>query len=103
MDWLFKRSAALIDLTSPDLPPYSPVLLASRLQRPIARWLDWWHGHGDWHQADYFRCHGCRALVTWKAIAHGGCDCKSSAKLSPVRMTRWIKCRLIFAPWTARH
>ena len=90
---------AYVDLTAPDLPPYDPLRFARWYERAIARWLGAWHGHGDWHQADYFRCHGCRRLVSWNAIRHGGCGCGISGKLSPARLPWWRKLYIIVAPW----
>ncbi len=69
----------------------------------LERWLRWWHGRGMAEQDPYFRCHGCRRIVTWKAIAQGGCTCKLSNKLSPAAL-RWDeRVRLLVLPfWCVR-
>ena len=67
----------------------------------IEKWLQYWHGVGEEHQHDYYRCHGCRRVVTWTAIKHGGCDCGISTKLSPARLRRREKVLLVLWPWGA--
>lgn len=66
------------------------------------RWLAYWHGRGAPHQHEYFRCEGCRRLVTWRRIHAGGCRCRSSIKLRPAMLSRADKARLLWAPWTVR-
>ena len=65
----------------------------------MGRWLVYWHGRGGHHQHDYYRCHGCLRIVTWKAIWRGGCTCKLSSKLSPAALRWWEKGRLLVLPW----
>ena len=66
----------------------------------LKRWLESWHGSGEAHQGQYFRCHGCLRIVTWTAIRQGGCTCKVSNKLSPAALTVRDKIRLLVAPWS---
>jgi len=63
------------------------------------RWLRWWHGEGEAHQYQFYRCHGCRALVTWHQIRAGGCPCHESSKISPTHLRLGAKARLLFLPW----
>ena len=64
-----------------------------------ARWLAWWHGEGEPHQYQFYRCHECRKLVTHFHIETGGCRCKAY-KISPARLSRTDKVLALFAPWT---
>ena len=64
----------------------------------IVRYLTYWHGRGEPEQHDYYRCHGCRRLVTWHAIRKGGCLCGLSNKLGPAVLTTWEKVRLLLLP-----
>jgi len=73
------------------------------VEPPLARWLQAWHGQGAPHQADYYRCHGCRRLVTHVVIRQGGCDCGMSNKLSPAVLRWQDKVRLLCLPWTLRR
>lgn len=69
----------------------------------LDRWLVWWHGRGEAHQYQYYRCHGCRWLVSWHAIRKGGCTCGVSTRLSPARLTSWEMVRLVVLPfWGVR-
>lgn len=72
--------------------------------RPLlVRWLHWWHGHGEPTQHAYYRCHGCQRVITWQAIRKGGCTCGLGHKLSPARLSWWLKLRLIVLPfWCVR-
>ena len=63
------------------------------------RWLRWWHGTGEPHQYQVYRCHACRALVTWHQIRAGGCPCHESSKISPTHLRLGAKARLLFLPW----
>jgi hypothetical protein len=69
------------------------------IEDALLAWLTRWHGRGEAHQFDYFRCHGCRRIVTHQAIRKGGCPCDLSNKLSPARLRWWEKVRLVVAPW----
>ncbi len=69
------------------------------LDRALYAWLVHWHGRGEPSQHDYYRCHGCRRVVTWRAIKTGGCRCDLSHKLSPARLSWWDKTRLVLLPW----
>lgn len=64
------------------------------------RWLAYWHGRGEAHQKEYYRCLACRRLVTWARIRRGGCRCKESYKISPAMLTWAEKARLLWLPWT---
>lgn len=64
----------------------------------LVAWLIRWHGRGEGDQAEYYRCRGCRRIITWRAIQKGGCDC-GSRHLSPARLAWWEKVRLVLLPW----
>ena len=69
-------------------------------EKLLKRRLDKWHGVPDAaYQYAYYRCLGCRALVTWAAIKKGGCYCGESNRLAPARLTRWEMIRLTLFPW----
>ena len=70
------------------------------IEAPLRQWLQWHHGVGEPWQHDFYRCHGCRRVVTWTSIHQGGCDCGISNKLSPTRVRFVEKCRLLVLPWT---
>lgn len=63
------------------------------------RWLAHCHGVGEASQHDFFRCEGCRGLVTWHRIRSGGCPCMSS-RIRPAVLTLGEKARLLLLPWT---
>ena len=63
------------------------------------RWLRAWHGTGDVHQYEFFRCQGCRRLVTFHHISTGGCACRESSKVSPAALRWGDKTRLLYLPW----
>lgn len=76
---------------------------AGRVATLLLRWLTYWHGVGDVHQYRYYRCQGCRRIVTHKAIAQGGCICGLSTRLSPYhppQMRWWTVLRLLVFPWS---
>lgn len=63
-------------------------------------WLVWWHGAGEVHQYQFYRCHACRRLVTFHIIRSGGCACLESSKISPTKLGWLTKARILYAPWT---
>ena len=63
-------------------------------------WIRYWHGEGEPHQYQFYRCHGCRKIVTHRHIATGGCACHESIKISPANLRRGEKLRLLFWPWS---
>lgn len=68
----------------------------------LNRWLTHWHGRGEPDQWAYYRCQGCKRLVSWKAIRKGGCTCGESNKLMPTgppSLSRWRIAALILFPW----
>ena len=68
---------------------------------PIGRrWLAYWHGEGEAHQYQFYRCHGCRRMVTYHIIRSGGCRCFESAKVSPTKLSVVDKVRLLYVPWS---
>lgn len=67
----------------------------------LHRWLVYWHGRGEAHQHDYYRCEGCHRIVSWKAIEKGGCSCDLGNKLHEARLKWHEKVRLILCPWSA--
>jgi hypothetical protein len=70
------------------------------LERRIEAYLARWHGRGDTHQYEYYRCLGCRRIVTWRQISRGGCDCQLSNKLVPANVRWWELARMLVAPWS---
>lgn len=76
-------------------------VLSLSLVHPLGRrWLAYWHGVGAPHQHQFYRCHACRRIITWRRIRTGGCPCRESYKISPA-MLRWQeKARILWLPWT---
>ncbi len=70
------------------------------IEATLGRWLVWWHGEGEAHQYQFYRCHACRRFVTWHVIRSGGCFCHESAKISPTKLRVRDKARLLLLPWT---
>ena len=66
----------------------------------LTRWLISWHGSGEAHQYMFYRCHGCRSLLTWRRIRAGGCACRISNKVSPAVLAWREKARALVLPWT---
>lgn len=64
----------------------------------LVAWLTHFHGRGEPHQHDYFRCATCRRIVTWQGIRKGGCPCGGPRQVSPAALTWWEKCRLLLLP-----
>lgn len=56
-----------------------------------------WHGEGEPHQADLFRCESCKGLVTWNMIRAGNTCC--SSRLRPTNPRFFEKVRLFLFPW----
>jgi len=67
--------------------------------RWIRRWLAHWHGLGEPTQHEYYRCEGCRAVVTWYRIRSGGCRCRESYRMRPAMLTWREKATLVLVPW----
>jgi hypothetical protein len=63
-------------------------------------WLAYWHGEGEAHQYQFYRCHACRRLVTYHIIRSGGCTCHESSKISPTKLGLLSKARLLYVPWS---
>ena len=74
----------------------------NHLELWVQRWLNYWHGQGEAWQYRYYRCHGCRQVVTQHAIELGGCNCGLSKKVSPARLLFGDKVKLLCVPWTFR-
>lgn len=72
--------------------------MLATVEKHLFNRLVYYHGRGDPHQHDYYRCQGCRRIVTWHAIRRGGCPCELSNKLSPALLSRWEKARLVLFP-----
>ena len=66
------------------------------------RWLAYWHGEGAAHQHQFYRCQGCRRLVTWHRIHRGGCRCQESYKVAPAVLTLRDKAKVLLLPWSVR-
>jgi hypothetical protein len=75
-------------------------VVALQLPRVGRPWLLYWHGLGAAHQHEFFRCEGCRRLVTWHLIATGGCRCRQSIRLRPAVLSVADKARLLLLPWS---
>ena len=71
----------------------------TKIETWLRAWLAWWHGIGEAHQIQFFRCKECRRLVTWRRIRLGGCLC-GSAVIRPAVLLRREKARLLLLPWT---
>jgi len=69
------------------------------LEPGLRRWLVWWYGEGHAEQELFYRCEGCRRLISWSAIRQGGCVCGISHKISTTYVTRWERLKLIVTPW----
>lgn len=59
-----------------------------------------WHGEGEAHQLDLYRCMGCRRIVTWNMIRSGERCC--AGRLAPTNPTFWETLGLFLAPWRYR-
>lgn len=70
------------------------------MERLLGWWLVYWHGEGEPHQYQFYRCHGCRNIVTHRLIVTGGCPCEESSKISPAKLRLGEKARLLLMPWT---
>jgi len=68
-------------------------------------WIERWlrkkfvqlHGEGEPHQADFYRCHVCGALVTWNKIRKADLCC--DGRLVPVNPRRWEVVKVFLFPW----
>lgn len=56
-----------------------------------------WHGEGEGHQADLFRCEGCGGLVTWRMIREGRACC--ARRMRPTNPRFFEAIRLFIFPW----
>jgi len=56
------------------------------------------HGEGEAHQADLYRCITCGSLVTWNKIRSGELCC--GGRVRPSNPTLLEKIQLLVAPWT---
>lgn len=78
------------------------LLLAFGLfEAPLLRWLERWHGHPEPWQAQFYRCQGCRRVVTHSAIARGGCGCRlpGCGRVNPTALWRREKLAVLLLPW----
>ena len=79
------------------------VALWPAIERGLARWLAYWHGPGADNQYQFYRCHGCRGLVTHAMIAKGGCHCRMGRnRVSPTSLSVTEKARALVVPWSLR-
>jgi len=69
------------------------------IERLAKKWLDYNYDNGDEHQYQFYRCDGCKGLVTWKTIRQGGCDCGLGRNLHPACLSLFEKFKLLFMPW----
>lgn len=72
------------------------------LEAPFKRWLDHCHGTAPdpVRQRQFYRCEGCKGIVTWHQIARGGCDCGIGSRVRAAALTWHEKVRLLVLPWT---
>lgn len=68
----------------------------------LEKWLkDWfvkWHGEGEEHQAQVYRCLACGRLMTWTKIRKAEICC--AGRMSPTHPKLWEKFQLLVLPWT---
>ncbi len=84
---------------APHCWPMEP-LNASPLQQWVRQWFVYCHGEGEPHQADAYRCMGCRRLITWHMIRRGWrCPC-GAGEMRVARLRWYEKLRLLVLPWT---
>lgn len=79
-------------------------MLGERIDAKLRDYLEWWHGKPDnpESQVAYYRCLGCRGLVTWNGIRKGGCNCGTSNKVRGAILKWHEKVRLLMMPWSYR-
>ncbi len=92
----------LAEEPAPHCWPMEP-LNVTPYQAPLRRWLVSWHGEGEPHQADAYRCSGCGRLITWKLIKSGGTCVCGAAEMRPTNLSLMEKLRFILLPFTLRH
>ncbi len=63
----------------------------------IRKWFVYWHGEGEKHQADLYRCITCGHLVTWTQIKKGWGCC---GRIRPTNARFLEALRLLVLPWT---
>jgi hypothetical protein len=68
------------------------------MKNPIRAWLVKWHGEGEEYQHDFYRCDGCKKLISWKKIRAGGCRC-GSYRMRPAFATLFEKVKILVTPW----
>ena len=70
-------------------------------ESPLARWLALWHGQPEPWQHQFFRCQGCRSVVTHAAIRAGGCPCRQPGcgRVSPTALRLREKAFVLLLPW----
>jgi len=56
------------------------------------------HGEGEAHQADFYRCITCGRLMTWKRIRTRDVCC--TGRLCKTNPTWWETVRILALPWT---
>jgi hypothetical protein len=64
----------------------------------LRRWFIRWHGVGEAHQWDLYRCNSCSRLVTWNQIRKGSLCC--ARRIIPTNPTIFETFRLLVLPWT---
>jgi hypothetical protein len=65
------------------------------------RWLAFWYGTYEANQFGFYRCDGCRRIVSWRGIRGGGCGC-GAIRLRPAILSLPEKARLLYLPWLGR-
>lgn len=64
----------------------------------LRKWFVYWHGEGEKHQLDLYRCLACHKLVTWTHIRSGKTCCPG--RITPTNPTFLEAVRLLVLPWT---
>lgn len=68
------------------------------LEKKIRAYFIRWHGEGGPNQYDFYRCEGCKSLLTWQIIRSGGCAC-GSPRLKPTNPTFFELVKVLVFPW----
>jgi len=62
--------------------------------------------YGDYDatiQFPFYRCQGCRGVITWMHIKTGtGCSKCGGGRVNPTNLSLFEEIRVIFFPWTFR-
>lgn len=73
-------------------------MIKSKLESWLRRRFIGYHGEGEPHQADVYRCQTCGRLITWNMIRSANVCC--AGRLIPAQPTALEAFRLLALPWT---